>query len=121
MQLRPAASTTLGCMFKVGQLMKTSYLNLDLFRSFAVQSVAAQHGLPLALALVAFLSISALLSFVSSHVIEDPMIRLGKCLTELKRYVRVFDSIQLTLQPAAVVLAGSQPSVQQDLAPLNHP
>jgi peptidoglycan/LPS O-acetylase OafA/YrhL len=38
--------------------------------------------LPLALKIAASLSLTALLSFVSFHVIEDPLIRLGKRLTQ---------------------------------------
>jgi peptidoglycan/LPS O-acetylase OafA/YrhL len=79
-------------------------------------------GLPLAVKLFAFLVLTALLSFVSFHVIEDPFIRFGKCLTESKQTVRASDSsdsIQLTLQPAGVLVREGKSAVQQDLVPDN--
>lgn len=39
-------------------------------------------GLPIALKVAASLALTALLSFVSFHVIEDPLIRMGKRLTQ---------------------------------------
>jgi peptidoglycan/LPS O-acetylase OafA/YrhL/glycosyltransferase involved in cell wall biosynthesis len=40
-------------------------------------------GLPLTLKLAAFVGLTALLAFVSFHAIEDPLIRLGKRLTQV--------------------------------------
>jgi peptidoglycan/LPS O-acetylase OafA/YrhL len=80
-------------------------------------------GLPLALKLFAFLALTTILSFVSFHTIEDPLIRLGKRLTESRPAARVFDSsdsIQLTLPQATVVTTCSQASMQYDLTPDNH-
>lgn len=79
-------------------------------------------GLPLAVKLVAFLALTASLSFVSFHIIENPLIRLGKRLTESRQTVRTFDStdsVHLTLQPPAIAASGSQSSLQRDLAPNN--
>jgi peptidoglycan/LPS O-acetylase OafA/YrhL len=39
-------------------------------------------GVPLVLKVIVFLALAALLSFVSFHAIEDPLIRLGKRLTQ---------------------------------------
>jgi peptidoglycan/LPS O-acetylase OafA/YrhL len=78
--------------------------------------------LPLPLKLFAFLALTAFLSFVSFHVIEDPLIHVGKRLTNSKQHARPFvpsDSMCLALQPAAAILTSSQAPMRRDLAPGN--
>lgn len=58
--------------------------------------------------IAAFLILTALLSFVSFHALENPLIRLGKRLTQEKLTPREPKVIQLPEQVLAVALATAQ-------------
>ncbi|MGA2276293.1 MAG: acyltransferase [Terracidiphilus sp.] len=66
--------------------------------------------LPLALKLIAFITLTALLSFVSFHLIENPLIRQGKRLAERVQAPHVsglIDPVPSSAVPATYPVAGS--------------
>lgn len=100
------------------QIAKYSYSVYLLHIPALIFVLSYLPGLPLAMKVIVFLALTTVLSFISFHVIEDPLIRLGKRLAQRVQAPLISGSpeqIPSSVAPFALMATGSGPSMRGEL------